>query len=341
MKKFIFLILFFTCSQVFAANSWQLATKTQLQLTTPANKKIKSTPLNGFEFATFFADGSYVSSEWLNRLNFYFTKKDASGAYLMPLNIYGQYSNTGNSYAVTYDKSLLSFTDGYSTNINAAFFNRIGISQLITTAFGGTPTIDGFQVISYSDSGNTTSKSISGTKKMVINVSWKNGTVPMNSSVTLTETYTGKPFIQSACCGTDTTQNATDSDKFMTAASTLQGVKTTASGLKYVVLQDNPNGATPTATTDTATVNYRGYLPSGTMFDSNSAMSFQLNGVIAGWTEGLQLMKKGSKYRFFIPSNLAYGQKGNSSIPGNSALVFDVELLDITAAAAASTATTP
>lgn len=172
---------------------------------------------------------------------------------------------------------------------------------------------------------------------MVVRASWKNGDVSTSTDVTMTETYTGKPFIQSTCCGTDVAQNATDSDKFMADIGKLPDVKTTTSGLKYIVLQNNVGGVTPTAPTDTVIVNYRGFLPSGKMFDSEASASFKLNNVIAGFTEGLLMMKKGAKYRFFMPSNLAYGEAGSSKIPGNSALVFgnsalvfDVELLSIT-----------
>ncbi|MDV3240342.1 MAG: FKBP-type peptidyl-prolyl cis-trans isomerase, partial [Methylocaldum sp.] len=82
--------------------------------------------------------------------------------------------------------------------------------------------------------------------------------------------------------------------------------------------------------TDTVTVNYRGSLISGQEFDSGENVSFPLNGVIRGWTEGLQLMKEGAKYRFFIPPELAYGERGAGRvIPPNAALIFDVELVKV------------
>ena len=84
-------------------------------------------------------------------------------------------------------------------------------------------------------------------------------------------------------------------------------------------------------------VHYHGTLTDGTVFDSsverNEPISFPLNGVIPGWTEGLQLMKVGDKYRFFIPSELGYGENGAGPIPPNSTLIFDVELLAIEAPA--------
>lgn len=108
---------------------------------------------------------------------------------------------------------------------------------------------------------------------------------------------------------------------------------TTASGLKYWVLKSGTGTVSPKAT-DTVTVHYEGTLLNGTVFDSSlkrgKPISFPLNGVIPGWTEGLQLMKQGDKFKFEIPANLAYGEQSPSpDIPPNSTLVFEVELLSI------------
>ncbi len=109
------------------------------------------------------------------------------------------------------------------------------------------------------------------------------------------------------------------------------GVKTTDSGLQYEVLTEG-SGPKPKAS-DTVEVHYRGTLLDGKEFDSsysrNQPAQFPVKGVIPGWTEALQLMKTGSKYKLTIPANLAYGERGNPSIPGNSVLVFEVELLKI------------
>jgi FKBP-type peptidyl-prolyl cis-trans isomerase len=109
--------------------------------------------------------------------------------------------------------------------------------------------------------------------------------------------------------------------------------KTTASGLKYQVLKGGTGTVSPKAT-DTVKVHYHGTLLDGTVFDSSvergEPISFPLNGVIRGWTEGLQLMKVGDKFKFEIPPNLAYGDRSPSpKIPPNSTLVFEVELLGI------------
>src|SRR4051812_7529393 len=118
------------------------------------------------------------------------------------------------------------------------------------------------------------------------------------------------------------------------AASTPKNeMKMTPSGLKYQVLKQGTGTVSPKPT-DTVNVHYHGTLMDGTVFDSSvqrgQPISFPLNGVIRGWTEGLQLMKVGDKFKFEIPPNLAYGENSPSpAIPPNSTLVFEVELLAI------------
>jgi FKBP-type peptidyl-prolyl cis-trans isomerase FkpA len=118
------------------------------------------------------------------------------------------------------------------------------------------------------------------------------------------------------------------------ASPTLEGAAdliTTASGLQYRVITQG-TGPRPTAA-DSVRVHYRGTLTDGTVFDSSydrgEPISFSVGGVIAGWTEGLQLMPVGSTYEFVIPSNLGYGASGNGPIPPNATLIFQVELLAI------------
>ena len=123
-----------------------------------------------------------------------------------------------------------------------------------------------------------------------------------------------------------------EGEAFLAENKTKKGVKTTESGLQYVVLKEG-NGAQPTAASRVK-VHYHGTLPDGTVFDSSvdrgEPSQFGVNQVIKGWTEGLQLMKSGAKYKFFIPQELAYGaQQRGAKIKPFSALVFEVELLEI------------
>lgn len=125
-------------------------------------------------------------------------------------------------------------------------------------------------------------------------------------------------------------ENKEAGDKFLAENKTKEGVKTTESGLQYIV-ETEGEGESPAAE-DIVEVHYRGTLLDGTEFDSsykrNEPAKFPLNRVIKGWTEGVQLMKKGAKYKFFIPSELAYGEGGaGEKIGPNAALIFEVELL--------------
>ena len=125
--------------------------------------------------------------------------------------------------------------------------------------------------------------------------------------------------------------NLVEGQKFLAENKVKEGVQTTESGLQYKVLTMG-EGAKPAAT-DTVKVHYSGKLLDGTEFDSsyarNEPISFALNRVIPGWTEGVQLMPIGSKFVFYIAPELAYGEGGGGPIPPNSTLVFEVELLDI------------
>ncbi|MBD5299711.1 MAG: FKBP-type peptidyl-prolyl cis-trans isomerase [Bacteroides sp.] len=121
-------------------------------------------------------------------------------------------------------------------------------------------------------------------------------------------------------------------EKFLAENAKNENVKVTASGLQYVVEKEG-EGAQPTAE-DEVTVHYTGKLLDGTVFDSSVSRgepaTFPLNRVIPGWTEGVQLMKEGGKYTFYIPSDLAYGPQGvPNAIPPHSTLIFEVELIKV------------
>jgi FKBP-type peptidyl-prolyl cis-trans isomerase FklB len=125
--------------------------------------------------------------------------------------------------------------------------------------------------------------------------------------------------------------NVKEGERFLAKNKKNPNVKTTASGLQYEVVAQG-TGMKPGAV-DTVTVNYKGTLINGNEFDNSykrgQPISFPLNGVIRGWTEGLQLMSVGSKYKFYIPYQLGYGLNEMQSIPAGSVLVFEVELLDV------------
>lgn len=127
-------------------------------------------------------------------------------------------------------------------------------------------------------------------------------------------------------------ENAAKGAEFLAENSSAEGVKTTDSGLQYKVLKEG-SGTEHPAANDRVRVHYHGTLIDGTVFDSSVArgqpIDFGLNQVIKGWTEGLQLMVVGEKTRLFIPSDLAYGDRGAGAIAPGSVLIFDVTLLGI------------
>jgi len=119
-----------------------------------------------------------------------------------------------------------------------------------------------------------------------------------------------------------------EGEDFLAVNAKKEGVIITASGLQYEIIEEGKTNIYPIAS-DTVTVNYKGTFINGEVFDENDAISFPLNQVIKGWTEGIQLMSLGSKFKFYIPSNLGYGTRGNSGIPPYSTLIFEVELTGV------------
>jgi FKBP-type peptidyl-prolyl cis-trans isomerase FkpA len=135
-----------------------------------------------------------------------------------------------------------------------------------------------------------------------------------------------------ACSAPDSKQSPkqtlTQGEAFLAENAAKPGVVVTASGLQYQVLNEG-TGQKPAAG-DSVTVNYVGSLISGSSFDAGNGVTFPLNAVIPGWTEGVQLMSEGARYRFFIPSALGYGERGAGHvIPPNAALIFDIDLIKV------------
>ncbi|MEW6989307.1 FKBP-type peptidyl-prolyl cis-trans isomerase [Colwelliaceae bacterium 6441] len=128
------------------------------------------------------------------------------------------------------------------------------------------------------------------------------------------------------------TENISIGKAFLSKNKLVEGVSETPSGLQYLVLQQGSSTEHPTSSSKVK-VHYHGSLLDGTVFDSSvdrgSPISFRLNQVIKGWTEGVQLMVVGDKFKFFIPANLAYGNSAAGKISPGSLLIFEVELLDI------------
>ena len=154
---------------------------------------------------------------------------------------------------------------------------------------------------------------------------------PQLNETELRDTFTNLRTQMQARAAEKGKENLAAGTKWLTENKTKQGVLTTASGLQYKIISDG-TGESPKPG-DEVQVKYTGRLIDGTVFDSTDKRGgeparFKVGQVIPGWTEALQLMKKGSKWELYIPSNLAYGERATGAIPQNSALIFEVELVD-------------
>jgi FKBP-type peptidyl-prolyl cis-trans isomerase FklB len=153
----------------------------------------------------------------------------------------------------------------------------------------------------------------------------------MKKDSTVPPTYVMQNFLQLYSVKKMFKEYKAENEKFLTENAKKDSVQTLPSGLQYIVLTEG-NGPKPTAR-DTVTVNYVGKTIDGIEFDNSfkrgAPAVFNLSNVIKGWTEGLQLMSIGSKYRFFIPYKLGYGEMGSQRIKPYSTLIFDVELMNV------------
>lgn len=234
-----------------------------------------------------------------------------------------------NGYRISYDvEQIRGGAVPYLSYYLADQFTQLG--KYFSTEFS----VRDVRIKSYTDTGTLKKQGleIKGRLRVVARVDFevKGGKKPAHSRVEFLLHYTGQRFsAPSKCCSSeDPAQNLADSQAFLRENALLPGVLQTASGLQYRVIQDG-SGASP-GPADEVTVNYRGTLPSGETFDANANVSFALNRVIAGWTEGLQLMRNEAYYRFYVPPELAYGEfGGGATIKPNTALVFDVQLLKV------------
>jgi FKBP-type peptidyl-prolyl cis-trans isomerase FkpA/FKBP-type peptidyl-prolyl cis-trans isomerase FklB len=160
-------------------------------------------------------------------------------------------------------------------------------------------------------------------------VALKNDSVKMKMTPEAANAYIQDWFPKAQAKEAEKTKE--EGQKFLDDNKTKSGIITTESGLQYQVITEG-TGEKPTAV-DTVEVHYTGWLLDGTQFDSSvdrgKPFTTALNSVIPGWTEGVQIMPKGSKYIFWIPSELAYGERGNYNIKPNSVLKFEIELLDV------------
>lgn len=280
------------------------------------DKKTKTAPKTSvYHFIQFKEGGDYTTIPWLKTPGKWETLKAKT------------------KYRVSFDPANM------SGQHLPPFFNDMArqFGALVDKKYGKTVSLTSFKGLSFSETGQLilNGKNISGTSKMKAEIDYIDPTTNSTATaqVRITVRYQGvRASAPSNCCtSADASQNLADSEAFLASNKKISGAKTTQSGLQYKPLQQG-KGAKPSASSK-VTVHYRGILPNGQQFDSNfgnaSGATFALTGVIKGFAEGLQLMTKGSYYRFYLPPGIGYGETGSGSIiKPNSALIFDVQLDD-------------
>lgn len=293
---------------------WDLVSSYSVEIKTSATKKTQQIkPV--LSQAQYLPDYSFKGYDW-NGISGKWQQKSGSKSYNTQIDI-----NKVNS----------------STNV-PAYLNRVA-AQFIsyaTQTYGSAPTVSSIKLLSYQDSASLNNDGLNtkGSISSEATLTFKNPKTQLNETAKLRiiGSYQGmRASAPSTCCTSDDgAANLIQSNNFLTQNAKLPGVITTTTGLQYKIIQKgNGDGHKPLAT-DKVKVSYRGYLPSGQVFDANSGISFGLNQVISGWTEGLQLMEPGDYFRFYIPPQMAYGNRSvGDTIKPNTALIFDVILQSI------------
>lgn len=264
-----------------------------------------------YGFVQFREDGAYTTIPWLNN----------PGRWQI-------LSGNKRVYQTSFDLNAVSSGQTRPPFLNAMLSQYLG---LVKKKYSKVKALKAMKVESYTDRGKLVKKGmrIAGTLKMRASVTFVDPDTQRDvmGGARMTLVYRGtRASAPSICCSSnDAARNQADSAAFLAENAKLPGVKMTASGLQYLILR-NGEGKSPGAT-DKVTVDYRGILPSGQYFDSGSGVSFSLSNVIAGFSEGLRLLKEGAYYRLYVPPELAYGATGSgATIKPNAALIFDVVL---------------
>jgi FKBP-type peptidyl-prolyl cis-trans isomerase len=314
--------LFLFCSFAYAdfsrpAGIWDIQGQAVVKGTLPGGKaKIAKTP-PVYSFVQFKEDGAYTTIPWLPTSGQWTTQK-----------------NNTKAYQVSFDFGAVNSGQTRPPFLNAMLGQYLAIVQ---KQYKNVSKFKAIEIKSYSDRGKLVRKmQIIGVQKISATLTFTDPDTQqeLTGSVKTTLNYVGwRASAPSTCCTSgDAAQNQADSEAFLKENAKLPWVKTTNSGLQYRILaKGDEKSSTPTAS-DKVTVSYLGILPSGQLFDNNKGLpaSFPLNGVISGFAEGLQLMKVGAYYRFYLPPELAYGASGRGTvIKPNTALIFDVSLQKI------------
>lgn len=257
------------------------------------------------------------------------------GSYGVP----GTWSQTGKAYKFSYDLSKVNNTAIQKTVVvNGTGGMLQQFLALYLKKYKVTPTITDVSMKTYRETGTlAATDQLSGSSSTTLLLSYKDNANAAVTTATATLTLSYKAYrstADSTCCDSAATAadtNLAASSVFMAANRKIKSNFSTKSGLQYRQFSAGAKGAKTPVDGDKVKVIYRGTLPNGKVFDENySGVTFALNGVIPGFSEGLKLMKEGSYYRFFLPPDIAYGKNGaGSSIGPNSALIFDVVLQKI------------